>query len=67
MSDIPNVSVREATVSDYDDFIRVFSEVEKLHRKNLPRKYKEPDILFPKQNYEDIVDNPPAKVYLAYI
>ncbi len=67
MSDISNVSVREATVSDYDDFIRVFSEVEKLHRKNLPRKYKEPDILFPKQDYEDIVDNPSAKVYLAYI
>lgn len=67
MSDISSVLVREATVSDYDNFIRVYSEVEKLHREKLPWKFKEPDILFSKQDYKDMIDNSLTKVYLACV
>lgn len=67
MSGIFNVLIREATVSDYDDFIKVFSEVEKLHREKLSRKFKEPDVLFSKLDYGDIIASSSAKVYMAYI
>ena len=67
MNDIKNVLVREATVSDYDDFIRVFSEVEELHRKNLPWKYKKADIIFSKTDYEAEIEDSSKKIYLAYI
>ncbi len=67
MNDIKDVLVREATVSDYDDFIRVFSEVEELHRKNLPWKFKKADIIFSKSDYEAEIEDPSKKIYLAYI
>ena len=69
MSDIKNVNmlVREATVSDYNDFIRVFSEVEELHRKNLPWKFKKADIIFSKSDYEAEIQDYSKKIYLAYI
>jgi hypothetical protein len=36
MFSLENIIIRQANTSDYDDFLTVFSAVEKLHRENLP-------------------------------
>ena len=60
-----NIFIREAKQSDFDSFIKVFSIVEELHRINLNWKYKKPDILFSKEEFNDMINDNDTKIYLA--
>ncbi|MBQ7074665.1 hypothetical protein IJM86_06585 [bacterium] len=66
MFSLENIIIRQANTSDYDDFLTVFSEVEKLHRENLPWKFQKTEVLFAVSDYQEMINDPHAKVSLAY-
>lgn len=65
--DLSNISVRDADYSDFDNFVSIFSIVEELHRTNLSWKYKKPEILFSKEEFNNMVEDNNVIIYLAYV
>jgi len=60
-----DIFIREAKQSDFDSFIKVFSIVEEFHRINLDRKFKKPEVLFSKEEFNSMVKDNNTKIYLA--
>lgn len=63
--DLSNLSIRNAEYDDFNGFVKVFSVVEELHRINLDWKYKKPEILFSKEEFNNMIEDNNIKIYLA--
>ena len=63
--DLSNLSIRNAEYDDFNGFVNVFSVVEELHRINLDWKYKKPEILFSKEEFNNMIEDNNIKIYLA--
>lgn len=59
------LKIREGTLKDSDPFDRLFGQVEKLHRENLPSRFVEPSSEYPKAQLAEILSNGQSRLFIA--
>lgn len=62
-----NLIIREARLTDYGQFLKLFAEIEELHRINAPWMFKKPEKeLFPKNYFWETINNSDALFFFAF-